>query len=254
MPFLIAASCALLLAACGGGDPNPNMIPSLDSPRDGGEPPVGPKAPTDALSRLQGLLPRIREAVIEGSVVHGGWDSASSNFYSIADVGEERVKNSPLPAVRARYVSTGYRLENLPDAAKDKPGINPVQNLPQACDIYIVHAPDAQAAATLERLVLEKLKKNEFSPLEPLTASTPKGQADPQIKRMLRVMPGDKTEDAHVAYTLVVGNRFCYALETETRTMAKGPDGKPIEFTFEQRGSSLGGQLLTLVEFNMMRK
>ncbi|MCC6572240.1 MAG: hypothetical protein IT462_00485 [Planctomycetes bacterium] len=244
----------MCLAACSGGNaPATNAIPSLDAPKDAPAKPDGPAAPTDAHDQMQRLFPK--SALVPGSITHGGWDGAGSNFYSDAEKGEGATRNAVMPAVRARYNSVGFKIENVPESAKDKPSISAQQNLPQTCDLYIVTAPDEQAALTLERNVHEKLKAAEFGDLTDLLGPKPKGEIERSIKRKLRVQPGDKQESAHVAYTLVIGNLFCYALETENRSTVMGPDGKPDpQFTVNQRGSSLGGQLLLLVDFAATHK
>lgn len=263
--FGLVCALALALTACGGGGGsgeagNGVSVPSLETGKEKDKPSPSaldlPKAPTDAHGGLARLLPAISQAIIEGSIAHGGWDAASCNFFSGRDLDDEAVRKTPLPAVTARYVSTGYRVENLPAGGnKDKATVLAHQNLPQSCNLYLVHAPDAAAATTLERRVLEKLKQNGFGEISPLRGLVGEGPAA-EMKRMLRVEPGDNgMETAHVAYTRVIGNRFCYALESETRSTILRPDGTPDPaFTDRQRGSSLGGQLLLLVETNAARK
>ncbi len=258
--FGLASAMVLIMMACGGNSEAGTgvSVPSLETGKDGDKYSTAfelPKAPTDAHGGLARLLPDIRQAIIEGSIAHGGWDAASCNFFSGRDLDDEAVRKAPLPAVTARYVSTGYRVENLPAEGKDKATVLAHQNLPQSCNLYLVQAPDAAAAATLERRVLEKLKQNGFGEISPLRGLVGEGPAT-EMKRMLRVEPGDNgMETAHVAYTRVIGNRFCYALESETRSTILRPDGTPDPaFTDRQRGSSLGGQLLLLVEAGAARK
>lgn len=234
----------VLLAACGGGNQPANgpAAATLDGDRGTAEagpaPAELPGAPTEAHKRLSALLPR--DALKRESVVFAGWDGMN------ADLSGEDPAKAAMAVVKAEYHSMGYRIVT----GGDGNSIEAEQDYPQRCTLVLIDAPDAVAAEVVARGIREKLKARAFEARDPLAIAGSGEKPPPTVERYLRIDAQGEVDSVFVTYLKVVGATVIYAMETETAKRAEVAGGS-ARVTDDQRGSRLGGQLLSLVHHRL---
>jgi hypothetical protein len=273
-PWCATVALSLLLAACGGGnEPAAPQAASLEGDRASVTkiayaPAVDlDKAPTEAHRKLARLLPK--EALRKDTVSYGGWDAAK------AGMSLEDAENAMLPGVAAEYLSTGYRI--LGDG-EDKVA---KQDYPQNCSLYLIQAPEKLATEEIMRKISAKLNENGFSARDPLELAmglTTRRQGDPNadvkvteandaggtspvirpgeartvaITRYVRIDHTGERDKVYIAYIYAVDDLVLYALEVENPPPVVGPDGSQLQRVTDNRGSRVGGQLITQVLYRL---
>jgi hypothetical protein len=259
-----------LLAACGGG--NEPAAPTAAS-LEGESAPVAKieyapavdldKAPTEAHRELARLLPK--EALRKDTVAYGGWNSEG------AAMDPTNAAETRMPSVAAEYLSTGYRI--LGDG-EDKVA---KQDYPQNCTLILIRAPDKIAPEEITRKIRAKLTDNGFSARDPLEFAmglTTRRQGDPtadvqvtepndaggtssvirpgeartvSITRYVRIDHSGDRDKVYIAYVYAVDDLVLYALEVENPPPVVGPEGSQLQRVTDNRGSRVGGQLITQV-------
>jgi len=238
---------ATLVVACGGNSANSGPVAaSLEGEQKEvpDDTPI-PTAPTEVHGTLARLLPKA--ARLNDTISYCGWDADHATAFTDKDLGEGAVKKAPMPCVRARFSSTGYELIGVPGEKGDDSMM--AQTYPQVCDFYLIETPAPDAALAVCRKINEQLTAQKFEKKDPLNIGSKLNQNPLLIDQFLRVDQGKEHDSAFVGYTLVIGNRVLYALETEIRKPAVGPGGETFRLPSNmQMGSRVGGQLILLVE------
>ncbi|MCC6466562.1 MAG: hypothetical protein IT463_14570 [Planctomycetes bacterium] len=240
------ALCALSwLPACGGGNQPANGPTAASLEGDRGSSGSGsaavelPGAPTEAHKRLSSLLPLA--ALKRDSVLFAGWDGMA------ADLSAEEPAKAAMPVVKAEYHSMGYRI--VTDGASNS--IEAEQDYPQRCTLVLIEAPDAVAAEVVARGIREKLKARAFEARDPLAIAGSGEKSPPTVERYLRIDAQGEVDNVFVTYLKVVDSTVIYAMETEAAKRADVAGGSTARVTDDQRGSRLGGQLLSLVHHRL---
>ncbi len=224
-------------------------------------------APTDAHRRLARLLPP--SALVPGSVAYGGWNAAQ------AAMDPQDPANAPMPTTTAEYLSKGYKLvagEGRRNVAQ--------QDYPQACSLFVIQAPEAQATEPLVQGIREKLASNGFARRDPLELALglrrnldagddvpvtregadgkiekvvrPEDRMAASIERYVRIDQDAGADRVYVAYLYQQDDLVVYALENERPKVITDKDGTRISPKLDdQRGSRVGAQLIALLLFRM---
>lgn len=246
-----ALAVCFALSACGGGGGNNAtgpVIADLGGERIRDDLPALPAfdvsgAPTDAHRALAALLPL--ESLLRDSVVYGDWNAERAEL-STADPAR-----ASLPVVSAEYQSAGFRVHS------DDPRSNAMlatREYPQTCFLTLIRAPESLAAEAIARQLAQQVASPEkgFVAQDPLAIGISKAGERPTIDRFLRIDQQGDVEKVYVAYIKAIGPVVVYALEVEYPPVLKGPDGKPIKRVLDgQRGSRVGGALITLVHHKL---
>jgi hypothetical protein len=247
--FALCSLCAVLFAACGGGEPAANagpQVPSLVGDRNTSEiwvPEVDvSSAPTKIHGALASLLPNPRKAgkqgpLVKDSLKYGNWDTASGAFI------EADAVNATLPTVKADYVSTGYTITADPESSTR----TAEQEYLQACTLFLIEAPDELATQPIADAFIENLKAKGFSERDELGFADG-GKTHNPIYRYARVDSGETEDQVIVAYVKVTGKRVLLAIESETADKMKVPGASQLSRVDNAGlGTRVGGQLLALI-------
>jgi hypothetical protein len=227
----------LLAAACGDDPPAGPRVPDLGGdqqervqrPRESSF--KLPEAPTQLHARLAGLMPL--GGIVPDTFLYTGWDSEA------ADASEEDPARAALPTVSARYRSTGFPLLTEVESTRVER-----QEFPQRCDLFVIQAPEAQAAEPLARGIERALVSRGFVSRAPAELALGRDRVL-TIACFERIDADEDRDVILTGYVAAFGDVVVYALEAQWHERMRGPDGAPLEgVEIRRKGTQYGAQLV----------